>query len=356
MKYNFTHKFFLLPIITLFAVFFNGCGNDHLTDTGLPAIESVTPETTFVGDTITIFGAYLGLPSDNSYVQLNTSATVTSDKCVKWTSAVVALEVPPGASSGTFAVVAEGIMSNKLDIFIEPLPPYETKTVQAGIYLMGSETGLLDETPVHQVEITHDMEVSVYEITLLLWNSVMSGEQKAIPDKMLPADSVTWESAIRFCNKLSKLEDRDTCYIFDGEEIVFDTDAGGWRLPTEAEWEYLCRADSQGDFAGTGVLDEMGWYSGNSGYRPHPVGRKQANDFGLYDMHGNLWEWCWDYYSADYYSISPSENPTGPDDGLRRVIRGGSWGDGEALARSSNRRAPNIPTERCGFRIVRTIK
>ncbi|MFP4529410.1 MAG: formylglycine-generating enzyme family protein, partial [Candidatus Kapaibacterium sp.] len=171
--------------------------------------------------------------------------------------------------------------------------------------------------------------------------------------KNLPVAGIEWAEAALFCNELSKIEGRDTCYIFNGGTVEFDTSSAGWRLPTEAEWEYLCRGGSDGDFAGPGNPDEMGWYSANSGYRAQPVAEKSANAWGIHDMHGNLWEWCWDYYSADYYEQSAPIDPLGPESGSRRVLRGGSYADGLALMRSANRRANDIPKEHCGIRIVR---
>jgi len=130
-----------------------------------------------------------------------------------------------------------------------------------------------------------------------------------------------------------------------------------YRLPTEAEWEYAARAGTEGDYGGTGVLDEMGWYDSNSDLRTHPAAGKQANAWGLFDMHGNVLEWVQDWYSASYYEVSPAIDPQGPAEPLRgRVLRGGSWGRAAGGARSSNRASytPESQGTHVGFRLVRT--
>ncbi len=159
-------------------------------------------------------------------------------------------------------------------------------------------------------------------------------------------ENVSWLDAVMFCNKLSEKEGRRPFYEIDGKDVrVPDWNGPGYRLPTEAEWEYACRANAStpsrysfGDDAAE--LGEYGWFQGNSS-RPHPVGQKKPNGFGLYDMHGNVWEWCWDWYGEGYYKQSPEDDPTGPAlspaPGLCRVIRGGSSDFSASLVRSASR-------------------
>ena len=144
---------------------------------------------------------------------------------------------------------------------------------------------------------------------------------------------VSWFDAVIFCNKLSEKEGRKPFYEIDDKDVrVPDWNGPGYRLPTEAEWEYACRANAStptrysfGDDAAQ--LDEYGWFQVNSS-RPHPVGKKKPNGFGLHDMHGNVSEWCWDWYGEGYYKQSREDDPTGPAPrpapGLGRVFRGGS--------------------------------
>ncbi|MDX9791532.1 MAG: SUMF1/EgtB/PvdO family nonheme iron enzyme, partial [Candidatus Kapabacteria bacterium] len=169
----------------------------------------------------------------------------------------------------------------------------------------------------------------------------------------LPVENVTWINAVQFCNELSKLNGLEEVYTITGVDAVADFSKNGWRLPTEAEWEYACKAGTNGDFAGSGIIGEMAWYGDNSGLKMHPPGRKNPNQFGLYDMHGNVWEWCWDYYDPDYYSEGMTIDPVGPSNGERRVLRGGSWNDGMNFLRSSNRTLPANIIGNNGIRPVR---
>lgn len=159
----------------------------------------------------------------------------------------------------------------------------------------------------------------------------------------LPVEGVSWWDAVRYCNALSRLEGLEPAYRLgaDQETVEWDTSADGYRLPTEAEWEHACRAGTTG--ARYGALDDIAWYRGNSDERIHNVGGKQPNAWGLYDMLGNVWEWCWDIYDAEVY-------------GTYRVLRGGGWFDEHWSCRASVRRRSH-PTHRIddvGFRVARS--
>lgn len=141
-----------------------------------------------------------------------------------------------------------------------------------------------------------------------------------------PVEQVRWSDAVRFCNKRSETEGLRPCY--DLKTWKCDFEANGYRLPTEAEWEYACRAGATtayyfGDEPSK--LGEHAWFDKNSGGHPRPVAQKQPNAWGLYDMCGNLWEWCNDFYKVDYYSESPPTDPRGPEAGQTKVVRGGAW-------------------------------
>jgi len=156
-----------------------------------------------------------------------------------------------------------------------------------------------------------------------------------------PVVGVSWWDAVRFCNAWSVRAGLAPAYRIDGEAVAWDTTADGYRLPTEAEWEYACRAGSTGPRYGT--LDEIAWYRENSADRRRPVGGKQPNAWGLYDMLGNVWEWCWDIYDAEVY-------------GSYRVLRGGGWFDEHWSCRASVRRRshPTFQIDDVGFRIARS--
>ncbi len=213
--------------------------------------------------------------------------------------------------------------------------------IQAGSFQMGDiiGNGDADERPVHTVNITQDFYMQKTEVTQGQWRAVMGSNPSFFSDcgDTCPVDRVSWNDIQDFLAALNAL--------YPGRN---------YRLPTEAEWEYAARAGTTGDYGGTGVLDEMGWYRDNSGDQTHPVARKQPNDWGLYDMHGNVWEWVQDWYRI--YSSEAVTDPVGPATGTHRVCRGGSWVDFPLDTRSS-RRCINIPSFtdiNFGFRLART--
>jgi formylglycine-generating enzyme required for sulfatase activity len=193
---------------------------------------------------------------------------------------------------------------------------------------------------VHTVSISKNYWMSKTEVTQGLWKAVMgSGENDSTfkNGDDYPADSVYWFKCMDFIEKLNAM-------------------VGGnyFRLPTEAEWEYACRAGTLAERYGD--VNAIAWYSSNSGKTTHPVGKKQANSWGLYDMLGNVEEWCQDWWGENYYSQSPSQDPTGPVSGTEKVVRGSSWNsiDGDEV-RSSYRyffKVPNYSLSSIGFRLV----
>ena len=154
-----------------------------------------------------------------------------------------------------------------------------------------------------------------------------------------PVEGVSWWDAVGYCNALSERAGLTPAYRVAGEDVTWDTGAGGYRLPTEAEWEHACRAGTTG--ARYGALDDVAWHRGNSGERPHDVGGKQPNAGGLHDMLGNVWEWCWDLYDPEVY-------------GTYRVLRGGGWFDEHWSCRASVRRRshPTLRLDDVGFRVA----
>ncbi|OJF13191.1 formylglycine-generating enzyme family protein [Couchioplanes caeruleus] len=158
----------------------------------------------------------------------------------------------------------------------------------------------------------------------------------------LPVVGVSWLDAVRFCNTLSHHEGLRPAYRIRGESVECDATADGYRLPTEAEWEHACRAGTTGPRYG--ALDEIAWYRGNSDEQPRPVGGKRPNPWGLHDMLGNVWEWCWDLYDPEVY-------------GGYRVLRGGGWFDEPWSCRVSVRRRthPSLRIDDLGFRLARSL-
>jgi formylglycine-generating enzyme required for sulfatase activity len=203
-----------------------------------------------------------------------------------------------------------------------------------------------NESPQHPMKISKGFWMGIYEVTQKEYQVVMGSNPSIIKRDNLPVDRVSWNDATEFCRKLSQKEGKT------------------YRLPTEAEWEYACRARTQTRFYSgddDSSLDDYAWCYINISYtnkkfdiHTHPVGQKKANAFGLYDMHGNVSEWCQDWYNENYYSISPEIDPKGPDRGQSRVIRGGCWMYNPLYCRSAARQmtVPDLPVDFFGFRIV----
>jgi formylglycine-generating enzyme required for sulfatase activity len=220
--------------------------------------------------------------------------------------------------------------------------------IPAGAFPMGSTDSdpdaLSDEKPQHRVRITQPFYLGVTEVTQGQYQAVMSenpSQFKGSDD--LPVEQVSWLDAVRFCNKLSDREGRNPYYRIDGNTVAL-AGGDGYRLPTEAEWEYACRAGTTTRFSFGDDEKELGrfaWYDANSNRRTHPVGERQPNAFGLYDMHGNVWEWCWDGYDSAYYKQSPANDPQGPGLAAYRVYRGGGWSLWPRYARSAHRNGNN---------------
>ncbi len=223
------------------------------------------------------------------------------------------------------------------DVFVNSIG-MKLAYIPAGTFYMGSppdEKGRQDDEFQHRVKLTRPFRIGVTEVTQAQWNAVMGSARSYLKGDNLPVDKMSWKDAVTFCEKLSEKEGKT------------------YRLPTEAEWEYACRAGAAGRFAGTGKLDDMGWYEANSEGQTQPVATKKPNAWGLYDMHGNVSEWCSDYYSPDYPEVMVTD-PAGPTEGKYRVVRGGSWGyflrSSRCAARSSV--LPSYRLKYTGFRIV----
>src|SRR5262245_7681044 len=187
-------------------------------------------------------------------------------------------------------------------------------------------------------------QLAAFPVTQARYVEVTGQRPNAAHGQRLPVESVSWWDAVAFCNALSKVEGLAPAYRLHAGVggIEWDASADGYRLPTEAEWEYACRAGTSG--ARYGELDEIAWYRGNSQERVHEVGGKRPNAWGLYDMLGNVWEWCWDLYDAEVY-------------GTYRVLRGGGWFDEHWSCRASVRRRshPTFRIDDVGFRVARSI-
>jgi len=213
--------------------------------------------------------------------------------------------------------------------------------IPADEFEMGSpldEQGRQEDEFLHRVKLTKPFFIGVTEVTQSQWEAVMGYNRSNFRGEDLPVEKVSWRDAAAFCEKLSEKEGKR------------------YRLPTEAEWEYACRAGARGAFGGIGNIDDMGWYEANSEKRTHPVATKQANAWGLYDMHGNVSEWCSDIYGADYPVVAVVD-PAGPTEGTYRVIRGGAWSTfGRGCRCAARNSAPvSYQLKQTGFRVVMEV-
>ncbi|WP_417913346.1 SUMF1/EgtB/PvdO family nonheme iron enzyme [Candidatus Electronema sp. TJ] len=261
-----------------------------------------------------------------------------------------------------FIDLAAGIMSHadQLDLrYISPFPLRhqvrgnagpEMLLLPGGRFRMGDiqGKGTKFERPVHEVELD-SFAIGRYPVTFAEYDLFCEATGREKPEDkgwgrgQRPVINVNWHDAAAYCQWLSQETGQP------------------YRLPTEAKWEYACRAGTESAWCfgdDEAQLEDYAWYKKNSGCKTHPVGEKNANAWGLHDMHGNVREWCADWHDADYYAVSPKDNPTGPDSGSGRVIRGGSWGYSPDVACAANRDgfAPDYRFLDLGFRVALSLQ
>ena len=237
------------------------------------------------------------------------------------------------------------------------------------IFEMGSpeeEMGRDLDEQLTTVTLNGAVQIELYEVTQSGWTDMGLVNNSEYVGSDLPVHNVTWLEALDYCNLRSVADGFTPAYEIDGYSVTWNHEADGWRLPTEAEWEWFARGETTtafcgGDITVTGydidpVLDIYGWYGGNAEpAQPQTVGSKTANAFGLFDMHGNVAEWCWDWYAP--YEEGPLLDPSGPDMGDLKIIRGGDWFYQAKACRSASRETfpPTSGDNRVGFRVIRTL-
>jgi sulfatase modifying factor 1 len=245
--------------------------------------------------------------------------------------------------------------------------------VKGGSFQMGSKDGSDNEKPVHTVTVS-DFYIGRFEVTFEEYDAYCKATGKTKPDDegwgrgKRPVINVSWLDAVAYCNWLSKQDGYQVVYTISNDKVTANWNANGYRLPTEAEWEFAARSRGGSDkWAGTSSESQLAsyanyWESGDSdkdGYEnTAPVGSFQANNAGLHDMSGNVWEWCWDWYDSKYYQSSPAQNPHGPSTGSNRVLRGGSWSNEPAYLRCAYRNvySPGDRNSYIGFRLSRAVR
>jgi formylglycine-generating enzyme required for sulfatase activity len=232
--------------------------------------------------------------------------------------------------------------------------------IPAGWFEMGSRRGREDEQPVHRVWVDAFL-MDRYEVTQAAWEKVELPNPSHFKGPALPVEQISWTLAAQYCNARSRAEGLELCY--DAKTAGCNFNANGYRLPTEAEWEYACRAGTDSEYSfgqDDRGLGDAAWFAGNASKTTHPVGQKKPNAWGLYDMHGNVAEWCHDNYDKQYYAQSPEQNPRGPEEGDKNVLRGGAWNSAADALRSSARLGESpgfqdacFARDAIGFRCVR---
>ena len=275
------------------------------------------------------------------------------------------------AVSSRIVSVTEDVPSVPLEGFV---------MIPAGSFFMGrpaEESGRRTDEGRHEVRLDRPFRLAEHEVTQEEWQEVMGWNPSFFRGDARPVETVTWFDCIAFCIQKSEEEGVRPAYqlaadtIRVGHHIVagtvwWDTTSTSYRLPTEAEWEYACRAGTSSAFSSGPIadlhcgvnpdLDPAAYFCGNSDERSHPVGEKLPNPWGLVDMHGNVMEWCWDWMGA--YPDGPVVEPAGPETGLTRALRGGAWANWSIHCRSAARgaRDPGSFNHSAGFRLARSIR
>jgi formylglycine-generating enzyme len=266
--------------------------------------------------------------------------------------------------------------------FSKLLAPKDMVLVKGGTFTMGDTAGggKSDEKPTHQVTLS-SFYLGKYEVTQKQWQEVMGNNPSFKKGDNFPVDQVSWYECVKFCNKLSQKENLTPCYTIDSthvaptnlntpfkiitfyktnRNVTVNWNANGYRLPTEAEWEYAAKGGKKSKgykYSGSNDIGSVAWYDGDSTYTTIQGGQKKANELGLYDMSGNVLEWCWDWYDENYYSKSLASNPKGAADGATRVTRGGSHSDvpSDCTVSVRTNMYAVICTNHIGFRVCRAL-
>lgn len=281
-------------------------------------------------------------------------------------AALVSCEKPPaGPPTGTERDARQSNARTDAPIEIVTKSGIDMVALPGGEFTMGTAQGSPDETPPHKVQLSPFL-MDKFEVTQEMFAKAQLPNPAHWQDgPRQPVERLRWRDAKQYCNERSLLEGLKPCYNEKTLDWDCDYSANGYRLPTEAEWEYAARAGTDGhyDFGQADKLRQYAWFAANAEQRTHPAGRKKPNRWGLYDLYGNVSEWCEDVYSPTYYKDSPPADPRGPTNSgkdVKRVIRGGSWKSSAEACRVTARQGEKtgdsdacFSTDFCGFRCVR---
>jgi hypothetical protein len=264
--------------------------------------------------------------------------------------------VSAGVPGGTAAATSTAVTATTAGTVAQSTQPPVQIVLQTGprnTVLLNSGT-----IPTKDTITVNSFYMSKYEVTQREYQEVMGKNPSGSKGKNLPVEQVKWYDAIEYCNKLSSKDGLTPVYTINGEDVTWNRSANGYRLPTEAEWEYACRAGTTTDFnTGTDITSKQANIYNKNTQKLKPVGSFKPNAWGLYDMHGNVSEWCWDWYNNNLPS-GVQIDPTGPITGTVRVIRGGNYGSAKDNLRSSAQEnlSPTFSSFSTGFRVARNAQ
>jgi formylglycine-generating enzyme len=327
-----------------------------------PKITNISPSTFTVGTVVTITGVGFSDDQTNNYVNFNNTPATEYNL---WSDTEIQVLAPKGApATGQVSVSVNGLKSNKVNYKI--VTSAEMVLIPGGTFQMGNTGGYQQqgETP-HSVTVS-GFYMSKYEVMQYLYNSLMGKNPSSFKGDSSPVERASWYDACEFCNRLSDRDGFTKCYDISGTSITCDWNANGYRLPTEAEWEYACKGGTTTDFYNGNLIqpdctpldatiNKIGWYCGNSPDVTQKVGLKTPNKYGLYDMIGNVWEWVWDWMGP--YDTAPATDPKGASSSPNnyKVLRGGSWHNSPSMCRAAMRGmdVPEMMSTTDGIRLVR---
>ena len=361
-------KIFAIIILSLIMY---SCADEYSTTSNQPQVKKeppvitdITPSQDYYGDTISISGKLFdNYTSGYSFVIFD---SIYKAKIISWSDNSIKLIIPEGCSFGSIQLKIQtyDTISQSYNFTIVPpeLPQIELVEISAGSFKMGDLAGIgfANELPVRNITISEPFLMGKYEITQGQWKALMTKITSPYRDDNYPAYGMSWLEAVYFCNYLSDKLGFEKCYNIDGINTTCDFSANGFRLPTEAEWEYAARAGTQTNYYNgdsESGLPQIAWYysSVDSLNKPKPVGGKAPNAFGLYDMLGNVAEFCWNWWSLEY-NPADTIDPKGASSGPGHVLRGGAWVSSAQSCRISFRNY-NLGTSQrdfyTGFRVVR---
>jgi hypothetical protein len=343
------HKEFNLPYLFLILFLLVSCDETFLLNESKDTIVlSSNQSEVYIGDTLNIYGNDFS-QNTKMYAAQNKDTSIFEDNLFYVNNSHIKFLNKDLSGLYSLHFKSNSKTSTVLDINFYKHPNISTKFIEPGTFQFGSETGRGDERPEVLFDITKGFEISQFEVSQDTWRKVMNDRIIFKYSITKPADNISWIDAILFCNKLSNQFELDSVYAINGDLVSYDTSANGWRLPTESEWEYAASGGNNEEYYGFSSL-QVAWYQINSGFNLQPSGNLLPNSFGIFDMLGNLEEWCWDDYT---HNTSIDLTLTKPINSVH-VSKGGHYKSGKSSIRVSSKSSDQNESYK-GLRIVRNL-